>query len=525
MEGRNGGKRILVACHEVVISGGLLRFDRVGRVIRQFGHKLAFATFADHPTRHRTTEFEVLPLAEAGRRQWDATFVPGAGFPAKTIELFSELRRENFGVRVQHVLNDQTRRAGFLKVNHAFAPQVVIFNNRHWVPGDYTDFAADAFHHLEGAVDLEAFTPDPGRRRRAHGDPFVIGAQANKNPGPLVEAVRLSSPEVSLRLFGAPGALADSARDFIESGRLELLGPVEEAELPSHYAGFDCVVHTETFAGWANIVAEAMASGVPTICTPHGTLPIAMQEETALVVAEPDARTIAAAIARLKDDAELTARLTRNARRHVASFSWVSYSAELLRLIERPAQSHYTSSPGIGLYGKWTEAQRLHGLEPILARAKAKTICDLGAGDGIVARRLLERGAATLVGFERDPGRVKLADHLCRQFPTARFTTADLSDWNAFERAHASRLQPFYDIVLYLGLHHHLPAATRLDVLRGAAARASSWFVVRTPAALYQADAIEAVLAAEGLTLQAAVTDGAPSTGSLYLFAREGRVG
>lgn len=521
---RSRGKRILVVCHEIVLSGGLLRFDRVGRVIRQFGHRLAFVTFADHPTRHRTTEFEVLPLSEAGRQQWDATFVPGAGFPAETIGRFSELRRENFGVRVQHVLNDQTRRAGFLAVNHAFAPQVVIFNNHHWAPGDYTDFTADAFHHLEGGVDLQAFAPDPGRRRRAYGDPFVIGSQARKNPRPLVEAVRLSTPEVRLRLFGAPGALADSARDLIDSGRLELLGPLEEAELPSLYAGIDCVVHTETFAGWANIVAEAMASGVPAICTPNGTLSIAIHEETALVVAEPDPRAIAAAIARLKDDAELTVRLTRNARRQVAPFSWVSYSAELLRLIERPAHSHYTSSPGIGLYGKWTEAQRLHGLEPILARAEAKSICDLGAGDGIVARRLLEHGAAALVGFDRDPGRVELAKDLCRQFPTAQFTTADLSDWNAFEQAHAGRLQPSYDIVLYLGLHHHLPAATRLGVIRGAAARASSWFVVRTPASLYQVDRIEAMLAAEGLALEA-VTDGPPGTGTLYLFAREGRVG
>jgi hypothetical protein len=54
-------KRILVACHEIVVSGGLLRFDRVAAVLRSWGHKLSFVTLAKIPYQRRPTE---VPLSQ-----------------------------------------------------------------------------------------------------------------------------------------------------------------------------------------------------------------------------------------------------------------------------------------------------------------------------------------------------------------------------------------------------------------------------------------------------------------------------
>ena len=514
-------KRILVACDELVVAGGLYRFERFGRVIHRFGHQLAFVALKRGPLRNRATDFPVLTLEQAAGQSWDATFVPGAGFPPATIERFAELRADSFGVRVQHILNDTTRRTGFLLVNRSFAPHVVIFNNRHWRPGQFVDFAADAFHFLEGGVDLEALAPDPGRLARQPGQRFTIGGLANKNPAPLLEAARLCGPEVHLRLFGQADGLAECARDLMESGRLDLEGVLDESRLPGFYASVDAVVHTETFAGWANLAAEAMASGVAVICTPHGTGAFAEHEETALLVAEPSAEAIAGAILRLKNDPALAIHLARHARRRISAFSWTGYSADLLRLSERPLHSYYTWSPELELFGKWPEEQRLHGLSVILAAAPGASICDFGAGDGAISRRLLERGAGTLHGFELDAGRVALANRLCVEFAGARFRQADLSDWALFEAQHGQHMLESYDIVLYLGLHHHLPAAARMKALMSAARRASCWFAVRTPAALFRSDGIERVLGELGFALHTAATDGAAGMGNSYVFARK----
>lgn len=509
----------------MVVAGGLYRFERFGRVIERFGHQLAFVALADKPLRHRASNFPVLTLEQAARQAWDATFIPGAGFPAAIIARFAQLRADSFGVRVQHVLNDTSRRAAFLDVNRAFSPHVVIFNNRHWAAGDFTDFAADAFHFLEGGIDLEALAPDPGRLARQPGQPFIVGGLANKNPGPLIEAVRGCGPDVSLRLFGPCDGLVDRARDLAGSGRLLLEGVLEESALPGFYASVDCVVHAETFAGWANLAAEAMASGAPVICTAHGTRAFAEHGETALVIEEPTAEAIAQAILQLRSDASLGARLARNARRRMIPFSWTAYAADLLRLIEKPPHSYYTWSPQLRLFGKWPEEQRLHGLSLILEAARGASVCDLGAGDGAIARRLLDRGAATVHGFEIDPRRVELAGSLCAGFPGATFHQADLSDWSLFEAKHAGDMLESYDIVLYLGLHHHLPAAGRMHVLASAARRASRWLAVRTPRALFQSDRIEEALAGQGFALHATASDGGAGLGGSYVFARRPRQG
>ena len=139
-----------MACHELVVAGGLFRFERFGRTIAKAGHELAFLALADQPQTGFSSAFPVLGLKDAAEVSWDATFIPGAGFPLETIEKFAKLRSAAFGLRVQHILNDPTRKPDFLRVNRVFEPDVVIVNNRHWTPAQLKDFGAGAFHILEG---------------------------------------------------------------------------------------------------------------------------------------------------------------------------------------------------------------------------------------------------------------------------------------------------------------------------------------------------------------------------------------
>jgi hypothetical protein len=101
----------------------------------------------------------------------------------------------------------------------------VVFNNRHWRPGDFTDFQAEAFYFLEGAVDVESLAPDPQRYYQSHSAPFVVGGLANKNVKPLIEAARICG-------------------EGVDDGRLRLSGVPSECELPKFYANLDCVAAT-----------------------------------------------------------------------------------------------------------------------------------------------------------------------------------------------------------------------------------------------------------------------------------------
>jgi hypothetical protein len=511
-------------CHELSVAGSLLRFVRFGRVAQRSGHQVAFIRLSRTVTPPRDTDVPVLSFEEAARETWDVTIVPGATFPEETILQLDRFESAAFGLRMQHVLNDQTRKPAFLRVNALFKPHVVVFNNHHWPPGSFTSFQADAFHFCEGGVDLEAFAVDPHRAAAPAGPRFLIGGLAHKNPMPLIEAMREIDFEAELRLYGPPRDLPSAAADLVESGRLRLLGPLAEPQLPGFYRDLDCVVHTRTHAGWANLAAEAMACGIPVICTPHGTLAFAEHEQTALVIQEPGAGAIRAAIDRLRRDPGLARRLSHNARQRISGFSWERYTAELLQCMEPDGRAHHTWAPELGLFGKWPVERQIRGLESVLDGCEGKSVLDLGSAEGMVARCFLERGAL-VHGFDRDAARVTTATALCRHLPNGRFWPGDVSVWSAFVEGQAAQLRRRYDVVLYLGLHHHLPKQRRHDTLAGAAGLASGLLVVRTPERVFDEEEIGSVLAEHGFDMRDETRgDGEADAGIVRVFERRSRL-
>lgn len=433
--------------------------------------------------------------------------IPGAGFPVETIEKFSVLCSDNFGVRVQHILNDQSRRDSFLQVNRSFKPHIVVFNNLHWPAGSFTDFMADRFHVLLGGVDSSVFSPIPYRSHPLSKDKWIIGGQARKNPVPIIESLQFLPSSVSLRFFGNDSfSLSQKYKTLVEDGRLVLLGPVRsDQELLDFYHSVDCIVMTETFAGWANLVAEAMASGVPVVCTPHGTSAFAFNHKTALIVENPSPELIANEILRLIDDPILCANLTKEARKVVEGFSWYSYVKDLLKIIVHDGVQHYVFSPDDDLWGKWPLSERLHGLAPLLDVTAGRSVIDFGAAEGLIAREFLKNGAGKLIGFELDMHRVEKAIKICCHWDACEFYAADLSDWTTFCRVYAEKIIR-YDIVLYLGIHHHLPVENRQHILANICDLASNYIAIRTPEKFYESDGIDSLLQEKGFVRFKAVS-------------------
>jgi hypothetical protein len=321
---------------------------------------------------------------------------------------------------------------------------------------------------------------------------------ANKNPNLLISALKQMAPGAVLRLFGRdPTDLKKRYGELIAKGQLELAGLLFEADLQHYYETVDCVAMAETAAGWSNLVAEAMAAGVPVVCTRHGTTAIARDGKNALLVEPNDPAHLATQLQKLRDDLELCRRLAIEARKTIEPFSWDAYARQLLMLIQPDRRRYYIHAPEEGLFGKWAPQDRLQGLQPLLEKAAGLTVIDLGAAEGIVAREFLKSGASCIHGFDLDPERVALANSLAPGGPM-QFHSVDLSNWDAFEIAYQELLRHGFDIVLYLGLHQHLPADQRLHVLRGALRLAKRYFAFRAPASLLKSDRIEKLLEEAG---------------------------
>ncbi|HVS85362.1 MAG TPA: glycosyltransferase family 4 protein [Gaiellaceae bacterium] len=131
-------------------------------------------------------------------------------------------------------------------------------------------------------------------------------------------------------------------------GAVVLLGSVGRDALPGLYAGAAAVVLASRREAFGLAALEAMAAGAPLVATTVGGIPeFAPDGEAALLVPPDDPAALAAALRRALDDSELRERLTANASRQAASYSWERvvdrHEALYERVLARPRQPSASS--------------------------------------------------------------------------------------------------------------------------------------------------------------------------------------
>ncbi|MBW1810694.1 MAG: glycosyltransferase family 4 protein, partial [Deltaproteobacteria bacterium] len=129
---------------------------------------------------------------------------------------------------------------------------------------------------------------------------------------------------VELHVFGDT---KDKLEVTFEHVSYPTLGGSEVAELLNK---MDLMICPEEDAGWSNPAAEAMACGVPLVCTEAGTLDFAIHEETALVVPNRHADAIADAAERVYRDRELAEKLSRAGLVKIREYTWINVARNLL---------------------------------------------------------------------------------------------------------------------------------------------------------------------------------------------------
>jgi glycosyltransferase involved in cell wall biosynthesis len=195
---------------------------------------------------------------------------------------------------------------------------------------------------IYNGVDLDRFAPSTGTRSEG----FQIICVANLIPEKGLEVAlrahaKLSSPRSRLAIVG----------DGPDRDRLERLSEVLGTRNQVSFLGLRDDVHlllraSQAFvhpATWSEAfgltIAEAMASGCPVVASRVGAVPELVNDGVdGLLVTPGDSDELASALRMLHDDAELGARLARNARRRVESrFSLERCVGDHLDLVEHVA--------------------------------------------------------------------------------------------------------------------------------------------------------------------------------------------
>ncbi len=180
-------------------------------------------------------------------------------------------------------------------------------------------------------VDCERFSPGLATAPSGHGaegEPAVFRVLLparllwDKGLAEYVEASRLLRAEGSAVEFllagdpdpGNPASVPEATvRGWAESGLVQWLGHVDD--MPSLFRSVDAVVLPSYREGLPKGLIEAAACGLPLVATDvPGCREVVTDGVEGLLVPVRDARALADAIGRLRDDPPLRARLGRNAR-------------------------------------------------------------------------------------------------------------------------------------------------------------------------------------------------------------------
>lgn len=159
---------------------------------------------------------------------------------------------------------------------------------------DYARFAEAAPAPLARTGPLILFT---GRLRYYKGLQFLLDAMPQVKPEAKLVLVGVGPMEAELRAQVARLGLTE---------RVTFAGEISDAELPGYYKAADMFVlpSHERSEAYGIVQLEAMAAGLPVICTElgTGTSYINLQEETGLVVPPANPPALAEAINRLLDN-------------------------------------------------------------------------------------------------------------------------------------------------------------------------------------------------------------------------------
>ncbi len=179
-----------------------------------------------------------------------------------------------------------------------------------------SDYAVPA-----GRITVAEPGTDPASKATGTGSPIqllAVGAVSRrKGYEVLVEALHpLADLDWRLAIIGATDrdpAAVQSVRGAIDAAglahRITLAGKVVPATLARHYENADVFVMPSLFEGYGMVLAEAMAHGLPIVCTTGGAAAETVPDDAALKVAPGKIEPLGAALVRVISDRKLRKRL------------------------------------------------------------------------------------------------------------------------------------------------------------------------------------------------------------------------
>jgi len=224
------------------------------------------------------------------------------------------------------------------------------FSKRELVESYYADASKIFVTHL--GIDHERYQPlsaeqcEPILQKFRVPKPFVLfigRLERKKNVATLVKAfhrykeVRGIGDPMQLVLVGQPGVGYQEIEEAIRGGEsttaIHLLGYASEEEKVALLSSATALIHPSLYEGFGLTPLEAMACGLPVICSHAGSLPEVVGIENALWFDPGDVDALVRALGHLIDDPSLGATLRERGLAWCQRYTWQQTAEQTLLLL------------------------------------------------------------------------------------------------------------------------------------------------------------------------------------------------
>lgn len=180
--------------------------------------------------------------------------------------------------------------------------------------------------------DFDAKSKSPSHHRNLR--VLTVGAISLVKGSPYVlKAARSCREGFEFRMVGSI-KVSDAAREALNR-YVDLTGPVPRSAIHEHYQWADVFLLPSICEGSATVIYEALASGLPVVCTPN-TGSIVRDHEEGFVVPNRDSEAIVEALNRLRSDRRLLQEMSSAAvKRYHNHGSMDAYADRLTRVTRK----------------------------------------------------------------------------------------------------------------------------------------------------------------------------------------------
>jgi hypothetical protein len=173
---------------------------------------------------------------------------------------------------------------------------------------------------------------------------LTVGAVGVRKGSPyLLQVARAAKHFASLRAIG-PWHFPRRLRPELDQA-LQLLGPIPRNEVGAHYAWADVFLLPSVCEGSATVTYEALAAGLPVICTPNSGS-VVRDGQDGFVVPVGDVRAMVGLLHDLSRNPGLLSRLQQSAAARSGDFRIEAYGRRLIQVLRTRAPQVFERLPG-----------------------------------------------------------------------------------------------------------------------------------------------------------------------------------